>query len=98
MLIKSQLADSVRHLQTDRIPVSAASKLAGGCRGRLWPARHPGRIECKLGDASVSPGLRYLTARFPGVIAWQVSAHGTRDFVADGVRVAPAVRLLRELV
>ena len=56
-------------------------------------------IECKLGDDAVSPGLRYLRARFPGTIAWQVSAHGTRDFVsAEGVRVANASRLLRELV
>ena len=55
-------------------------------------------VECKLGDDAVSPGLRYLKARFPDVIAWQVSAHGVRDFVsAEGVRVAPAVRLLREL-
>ena len=56
-------------------------------------------VECKLGDDPVSPGLRYLKARFAGVTAWQVSAHGVRDYVsAEGVRVAPAARLLRELV
>jgi uncharacterized protein len=56
-------------------------------------------VECKLSDDAVSPGLKYLKARFPKVIAWQISAHGVRDFVsADGVRVAPALRLLRELV
>ncbi len=56
-------------------------------------------VECKLGDAPVAPGLRYLKARFPGVISWQVSAEGARDYVsADGVRVAPAQVLLRELV
>lgn len=56
-------------------------------------------VECKLGDDAVTGGLRYLKARFPDTIAWQVSAHGTRDYVsAEGVRVAPAVRLLRELV
>ena len=56
-------------------------------------------IECKLGDDAVAPGLKYLLARFPKVIAWQISAHGVRDFVsAEGVRVAPAARLLRELV
>lgn len=56
-------------------------------------------IECKLGDESVTPGLRYLKTRFARVIAWQVSAHGQRDYVsAEGVRVAPAARLLRELV
>ena len=56
-------------------------------------------IDCKLGDGGVSAGLKYLLARFPKVIAWQISAHGVRDFVsAEGVRVAPAARLLRELV
>jgi uncharacterized protein len=56
-------------------------------------------VECKLGDDAVSPGLRYLKARFPAVTAWQVSARGVRDYVsADGVRVAPAVRMLCELV
>jgi uncharacterized protein len=56
-------------------------------------------VECKLGDDALSPGLRYLKARFPAVTAWQVSANGVRDFVsAEGVRVAPAVKLLRDLV
>ncbi len=56
-------------------------------------------VECKLGDDAVSPGLHYLKARFPGVTAWQVSARGVRDYQsAEGVRVAPVVRLLRELV
>lgn len=56
-------------------------------------------VECKLGDGAPAPGLRYLKARFPEVAAvWQVSAAGQRDFVsADGIRVAPAWRLLREL-
>jgi uncharacterized protein len=56
-------------------------------------------VECKLADESVSAGLRYLKARFAAVTAWQVSAHGTRDYVsAEGVRVAPAALLLRGLV
>jgi predicted AAA+ superfamily ATPase len=56
-------------------------------------------IECKLGDDAVSPGLRHLKARFPDVVAWQLSARGVRDYVrGEGVRVAPAARLLRELV
>lgn len=56
-------------------------------------------VECKLGDDAVAPGLKYLKARYPAAAAWQVSAHGRKDFVgADGIRVAPAVRLLRELV
>jgi hypothetical protein len=56
-------------------------------------------VECKLGDDGVAPGLRYLEARFPAAAAWQVSAHGQRDFVrGEGIRVAPAARLPRELV
>jgi predicted AAA+ superfamily ATPase len=56
-------------------------------------------VECKYGDDSVSAGLRYLKARFPEVAAvWQVSATRQRDFVsAEGIRVAPAWRLMREL-
>jgi hypothetical protein len=46
----------------------------------------------------VDRGLRYLKAKFPDVEAWQVSATGAKDFVSpDGIRVAPALTLLREL-
>jgi hypothetical protein len=56
-------------------------------------------IECKLGDAPVSPALRYLHASHPQVAAWQISANGARDYVdAGGVRVAPAARCLADLV
>ena len=56
-------------------------------------------VECKLGDDAVTPALKYLKARFPDVQAWQISATGTRDFVsAEGIRVAPATTLLRQLV
>jgi uncharacterized protein len=56
-------------------------------------------VECKLNDEGVTSGLKYLKARFPDVIAWQISAHGVRDFVSpEGVRVAPAVKLLSQLV
>ena len=56
-------------------------------------------IECKLGDASVSPALKYLRAKMPGVASWQISAAGTKDYEsADGIRVAPAARCLAELV
>ena len=55
-------------------------------------------VECKLGDDAVSGGLRYMKLRFPDAQAWQVSANGNRDFVnAEGIRVAPAVVLLRQL-
>jgi hypothetical protein len=56
-------------------------------------------IECKWGDAEVDGSLRYLKARFPEAEAWQISATGTKDYqTPDGVRVAPAVRLLATLV
>lgn len=56
-------------------------------------------IEAKTGDGEVSSGLTYLKARFPTVDAWQISADGTKDFVSRaGIRVAPAIKLLSELV
>jgi predicted AAA+ superfamily ATPase len=56
-------------------------------------------VEAKWGDAEADRGLRYLKARFPRAEAWQVSATGRRDFVtAEGIRVAPALVLLRTLV
>lgn len=58
-----------------------------------------GFVECKVGDAPVSAGLRYLVARFPAVPAWQVSPAGTKDYLsAEGIRVCPAHILLRQLV
>ena len=62
--------------------------------------RHPRLlVECKLGDAEADRSLRYLKARFPEADAWQISATGTKDYQnPDGVRVAPAVQLLRTLV
>ncbi len=62
--------------------------------------RHPRLlVECKWGDAEVDRNMRYLKARFPEADAWQISATGTKDYRSpDGVRLAPAVRLLRTLV
>jgi len=62
--------------------------------------RHPRLlVECKWGDAEVDRSLRYLKARFPEALAWQISATGTKDYkTPEGVRVAPAVRLLATLV
>jgi len=56
-------------------------------------------VECKWGDAAVDRSLHYLKARFPEAQAWQISAAGAKDHQApDGVRVAPAERLLATLV
>jgi hypothetical protein len=56
-------------------------------------------VECKSSDRDVSPALRYLKARFPGTEAWQVSATGRADYLTpEGIRVAPALKLLAKLV
>jgi predicted AAA+ superfamily ATPase len=62
--------------------------------------RRPVRlIECKWADADVSRGLAYLKERFPGVEAVQVHATGKKDYeTAGGIRVMPALELLRTLV
>ena len=55
-------------------------------------------IEAKLGDSEISRGLRYFRARFPDCASWQIHATGTKDYVsAEGIRVAPALVLLRTL-
>jgi hypothetical protein len=56
-------------------------------------------VECKWSDAEVAGSLKYLKARFAKCDAWQISAIGTKDYVTpDGIRVAPALQLLRTLV
>lgn len=56
-------------------------------------------VECKWADTEVDRSLKYLKTRFPKCDAWQVSAVGTKDYVTpDGIRVAPAMQLLRTLV
>jgi predicted AAA+ superfamily ATPase len=56
-------------------------------------------VECKSSDRDVSDSLRYLKAKFPAVEAWQVSESGSRDYLSrEGVRVAPALKLLRTLI
>jgi predicted AAA+ superfamily ATPase len=55
-------------------------------------------VEAKYGDDDVARGLRALRQRFPDCPAWQVHATGKADHVtADGIRVAPAIELLRTL-
>jgi uncharacterized protein len=56
-------------------------------------------VECKWSDAAVDKSLRYLRRKFPVGDAWQISAVGTKDFQnPEGIRVAPALRLLETLV
>jgi predicted AAA+ superfamily ATPase len=55
-------------------------------------------VERKLSDTDVDSGLRYLRAKFPSVEAWQISASGYKNYqTPDGIRVAPAIELLKEL-
>jgi mannose-1-phosphate guanylyltransferase len=55
-------------------------------------------VECKLGDDDVGRGLQALHERFPDCPAWQVHAQGKKDYLStSGVRVAPALELLRAL-
>jgi len=56
-------------------------------------------VECKWGDDEVDRSLRYLHQRFGAAEAWQISATGTKDYrTPDGIRVAPAGVLLRDLI
>jgi predicted AAA+ superfamily ATPase len=56
-------------------------------------------VECKWADMEPDKNLRYLKNRFPKAEAWQISATGRKDFVTpEGIRVAPAMKLLSGLV
>lgn len=56
-------------------------------------------VECKWGDTEIDKGLRYLMTRFPKAEAWQISAVGKKDYLSgEGIRVAPAAKLLADLV
>jgi predicted AAA+ superfamily ATPase len=56
-------------------------------------------VECQWSDAEPDRGLRYLKQRFPEADAWQISAAGSKDYrTPEGIRVAPALVLLRTLV
>ena len=55
-------------------------------------------VECKWNDDPISPSLRYLKKRFPNADAWQIFAAGNKDYISlEGIRVAPAVKLLISL-
>ncbi|MDQ1346998.1 MAG: ATP-binding protein [Acidobacteriota bacterium] len=56
-------------------------------------------VEAKWADEPPDRGLRLLHARYPEAPAWQVSFAGQRDYqTPDGIRVAPAGKLLSGLV
>jgi hypothetical protein len=56
-------------------------------------------VECKWADTSVDRSLRYFKKRHGGCETWQVTAVGDRDFTSpEGIRVCPALNLLRQLI
>lgn len=56
-------------------------------------------IECKLSDYQLSPHLRYLAERLPGVRAVQVVGSPGREYrTPEGIEVLNATTFLRELV
>jgi predicted AAA+ superfamily ATPase len=56
-------------------------------------------VECKWADVEVDKSLRYFKAKFPECDAWQLSATGRKDYMSgEGIRVAPALELLRRLI
>lgn len=56
-------------------------------------------VECKWSDGPIDKGLRYLKNKFPEAEAWQISATGSKNYqTPEGIRVAPALELLRGLV
>lgn len=56
-------------------------------------------IECKWSDTEISRPLRYLKARFPHCEAWQISFQGVKNYLSpEGIRVAPAIQFLSQLV
>ena len=56
-------------------------------------------VECKWDDDAIDRNLRYLKECFPRADAWQISATGIKDYRSpEGIRVAPALRLLKDLI
>ncbi len=56
-------------------------------------------VECKWADDAINPTLKYLKTKFPEAKAWQVHAMGKKDYQSpEGIRVAPALELLNELI
>jgi len=56
-------------------------------------------VEAKWSEVPLDKNLRYLKQRCEGATAWQIHAKGNKDFVTpEGIRVAPALELLKTLV
>ena len=56
-------------------------------------------VEAKWADDDIGKGFKYLKTRFPSVASWQIHAAGSKDYrTPEGIRVAPAVTFLNELI
>jgi predicted AAA+ superfamily ATPase len=56
-------------------------------------------VECKLTQGALDPSVRYLKGKFPECPAWQIHADGDDDYqTPEGIRVAPAIELLKSLI
>ena len=56
-------------------------------------------VEAKVEDVALDSSLRYLKTKFPECPAWQIHAQGVKDYQSpEGIRVAPALELLKSLV
>lgn len=56
-------------------------------------------IECKWDDSDITKSLNYFKTRFPDCEAWQISAIGKKNYISgQGIRVCPAINLLRRLI
>lgn len=56
-------------------------------------------IECKWGDDSISPALKYFKKRFSSCEAFQLTMEGKKEFVsAEGIRVCSALKYLSGLI
>ena len=56
-------------------------------------------VECKISDSDVSKSLFYFKNKFPKVSCWQLHLKGRKDYVSKtGIRVAPAIELLKTLI
>ena len=53
-------------------------------------------VEAKAGERGVSPAIRYFRAR-TAIPAWYQVHRGTKDVVADGVRILPLAALCAEV-
>lgn len=56
-------------------------------------------VECKLSDAAIPLGLRYLRSRYPEVRALQLHLRGNKEYMSEhGIEVMRAENFLPELV